>query len=785
MKHLLNQSWKIASENIEAVSKSFPCSVMSVLLENGIIENPYYRENESKVLPYLKKDYEFETTFSLSKEELHKNNYLVLDRICTIAKIFVNDVLIGDVSDMHIRYYFLLENKILKLENKLTILFKSSYNYIKEYPNEDKLFESYAITDKDSTIIRQANYMFGWDWGPLIPDMGIMGESYVLSTKNGYLESFRHYIDFNTDGSVRLKVDLNIENNKETNATVTLSGHGLSIKKPYSNGLFFDIHSPKLWNPVGFGEPNLYDLTIELGDEEIDSYHFQIGLRKIRIDDSLDEYGRNFAIYVNDNKVFLKGSNYIPEDNIIPFVNKDRTERLINLVKDFNHNCIRVWGGGYYPNDDFYETCDKLGILVWQDLMFACGSYNIDDLHFRKNVIEETNNTLKRIRHHASIFIVAGNNEVEDGVRGHGHKQAQQYIEMFHHLLNDIVKQETDFYYLSSSPTSGEPYFASPSDTNYLDTHYWWVWGNNREIEDYLNIRPRLLSEFGLQSFSTYDTICQFTDKSDLSLDSKVMISHQKDPEKSNEKMMRYVRREFNVNEKNMKKVSYLSMLAQAEGIKLCVENLRGNKYRCNGALYWQLNDCWPCQSLSSIDYYFGLKALHYYSKRFYNQHLVLFKKNCISVSNDTNKTQMYQLSYSKIGLDFNVTDVDTINVKVDKYSSVDTISFKEDESLYGYIAVLRDMNGNLLSTNIHRFLKDKEYKYQKTDIKLKQINDCEFEASCDAFARAVYLNAHDNEVVFSDNYFDLLSNSPIKITSSKPIKVKDIEIMCVNNLYM
>ena len=183
MKHLLNQSWKIASENIEAVSKSFPCSVMSVLLENGIIENPYYRENESKVLPYLKKDYEFETTFSLSKEELHKNNYLVLDRICTIAKIFVNDVLIGDVSDMHIRYYFLLENKILKLENKLTILFKSSYNYIKEYPNEDKLFESYAITDKDSTIIRQANYMFGWDWGPLIPDMGIMGESYVLSTK--------------------------------------------------------------------------------------------------------------------------------------------------------------------------------------------------------------------------------------------------------------------------------------------------------------------------------------------------------------------------------------------------------------------------------------------------------------------------------------------------------------------------------------------------------------------------------------------------------------------------
>ncbi len=780
MKHLLNQSWKISSEGIEVVSKSCPCSVMSALLENNLIDDPYYRDNEAKVLPYLKKDYKFETTFVLSKEELSKKNYLVLDRVCTIAKIFVNDVLISDVSDMHIRYHFLLDNKILKAENKLTILFSSSYNYIKNHPNEEGLFESYAITEKESPIIRQANYMFGWDWGPLIPDMGIMGESCILSTNNGYLETFRHHYDFKDDGSVIVKVDLEIENTDKSNVSVALSGHGFNVKKPYRDGVFFEISSPKLWNPVGFGEPNLYDLTIDLGE---DSYHYQIGIRKIRVDDSFDKYGRNFAIYVNGNKVFLKGSNYIPEDSIIPFTSKERTERLIELAKNFNHNCIRVWGGGYYPNDDFYETCDRLGILVWQDLMFACGSYNIDDSLFKNNVIKETRDALRRIRHHASLFIIAGNNEVEDGVRGHGHKQALQYLEMFHHLLKDIVNQESDFYYLTSSPTSGEPYFASPSDTNFLDTHYWWVWGSDREIEDYLNIKPRLLSEFGLQSLPTYDTICKFTEESDLSLDSKVMISHQKDPAKSNEKMMRYVRREFNFNEKDLKEVTYLSMLTQAEGIKLCVENLRGNKYRCNGAIYWQLNDCWPCQSLSSIDYYFGLKALHYYSKRFYNPHLVLFKKDCICVSNDTSEEQEYQLSYSKIDLEFNLKEEKTISVRVDKYSDVDIINFEDDKNCYGYVAYLKDKNGKLLSSNIYHFLKDKNYKYPTATIKMKQISEYEFEISSDNFARAVYLNAHDYEVVFSDNYFDLLANRPIRIIATKPIKVENIEVMCVNNL--
>ena len=786
MKYLLKKTWKITGKNGLEVYSDAPCSVISSLLDNKIIENPYYRLNEEKVQSFLEQDYTFETTFKLRPEELKKNNYLIFERLCTIAEIYVNENKIADVSDMQRRYFFKLDNKILKETNNLKIEFKSSINYVKNYQIKDNLFESYAVTDKKSPVIRQANYMFGWDWGPHIPDMGIMGDVYLLSTNDGYLKSFRHGYEFNKDGSVKINVSLDLQDASNSNVVVELSGHGLNIEKTYKNGVIFEISNPKLWNPAGFGEPNLYNLKITIKGEETQEYNYQIGIRKVRIDDSKDSVGRNFAIYVNDKKIFLKGSCYIPEDNILPYASKERTERLLKLAKDFNHNCIRVWGGGYYPNDDFYETCDKLGLLVFQDLMFACASYNIDDPLFRNNIIEETHDVLSRIRHHASILLIAGNNEVEDGVRGHGYKQATQYIEMFHHILKDIVSDETDFYYLSSSPTSGDPYFASPNDPNYLDTHYWWVWGADREIEDYLNIKPRLLSEFGLQSFPTYDTIKLFALDSDMSLTSDVMLSHQKDPAKSNEKMMRYVRREFKVNEKNMKEIAYFSMLTQAEAMKLCAENLRGNKDRCNGALYWQLNDCWPCQSLSSIDYYYGLKALHYYSKRFYNPNLVLFKKEGslkLCISNDTDEDQEYLLKCFTITNKFELSKPHSQNIKVSKYSHLDIFDITINKDEYGVAAYLYDKQGNQLSSNIYRSKKDKEYSYPKANVQIKQIGDCELEISTDKFARGVYLNPHDNSIIFNDNYFDLLPDYPLHIVSSKPVKVSDIEIMCVNNI--
>ena len=784
MKYLLNKNWKVSCNGKSYTSDS-PCTVLSVLLSNKVIEDPYYRDNEEKARSYLYDDYSFETGFKLTDEDLSKDNYLCFDRLCTIADIFVNDVKIGEARSMHQRYKYKLDKYILRKENKLRIEFKSSYKYIENYPNPENLFETYAVTDKNSPKIRQANYMFGWDWGPSLADMGILGDVYLLSSSIGYLNSFRHNYEFLENNKVRIHVDLELVDFKDAQVKVSLKGFGLDLMENYQEnaGFYFEIDNPKLWYPAGFGEQNLYTLTISLIGEEIQRYEYQIGIRKIRIDDSFDEYGRNFALYVNDLKIFLKGSNYVPEDSLLTLTNKERTKRLLTLAKDFNHNCIRVWGGSYYLDDYFYEVCDELGLLVFQDLMFACASYNISDQNFKNIIINETRDSLKRIRHHASLYMISGNNEIEDGVRGHGFKPAMQYLEMFHNILKDIVEKETNFYYLSSSPTSGEPYFSSPNDTSYLDTHYWWVWGCDRDVEDYLNIQPRLLSEFGMQAFSTIDTTKSFCDEEDLQINSEVMIHHQKDPAKTNNKIANYVFKQFKKTD-NFREFSYLSMLTQAEGIKLCIDHLRAHKERCNGAMYWQLNDCWPTQSCSSIDYLFGLKALHYYSKKFYAPDLVTFEKTKqleMFVSNDSEKNRKYKLKFYEIDNNFDVLNKETLNINVDAYSSKLVKGLSNSVSNYGVVAELFDENNNLVSRNIYRNKKDKDCEYPEVNISIRKLSSNKFEIKADNFFRGLYLNPHNNDVVLSDNFFDLLKGETKIVSTNIDIDPKDFEIMYVH----
>lgn len=585
---------------------------------------------------------------------------------------------------------------------------------------------------------------------------------------------------------VKVFLELDLVDANNTDIEIILSGYGVSLRKKYvgkPDDFYFEIENPKLWYPTGFGEQNLYDLEVVLNDNDPQAYKYKIGIRDIRIDDSFDKYGRNFALYVNGQKVFLKGSNYIPEDNLLTRTNKERTRKLLTLAKDFNHNCVRVWGGGIYPDDYFYELCDELGLLVFQDLMFACASYNIADQNFKDIIVSETRDSLKRIRHHASLFIIAGNNEIEDGIRGHGFKPAMQYLEMFHNILKDIVEQETNFYYLSSSPTSGEPYFSSPNDTNFLDTHYWWVWGCDRDIEDYLNIQPRLLSEFGMQSFSTIDTTKSFCNNEDLQINSDVMVHHQKDPAKTNNKIANYVFKEFKKT-KNFRDFSYLSMLTQAEGIKLCIDHLRCHKDRCNGAMYWQLNDCWPTQSCSSIDYLFGLKALHYYSKKFFANDLVAFEKNKnlnIFVSNDSDKNKEYKLTYYEINKDFEPLNKETLDVNVGAYSSKLVKEIANSESNYGVVGELYDSNNNLVSRNIYRNKKDKNYEYPEVNISIEKLAPNKYEIKANNFVRGLYLNPHNNEVIFSDNFFDLLKGETKIVSTNIDINPTDIEIMYVH----
>lgn len=786
MKILLDSDWIISSKKIKDIHSKAPCTVLSSLLENGFIKNPYFGKNEIKANAYLQDDYVFSSHFSLKEGQLNNFNYLFIDGLLTIATIYINEEKICDVFDYHLSKVILLDNEKLKKNNTIKIVFKSPYKYINDYPNPKNLFETYAVTDKDSPKIRQPNYMFGWDWAPNLGDMGITKPLFILSNKVGYLDSFKHHYVFR-DNKVEVEVIPFAISSENVDIEITLSGFGYSktIITKNEEKVVFTIDDPKLWYPAGFGEQPLYDLSFVVkGKSDQIKHDCRIGIRKIVIDDSFDEIGRNFALYVNDKKVFIKGSNFIPEDTMLTLVNKERTKKLLDLAKSFNHNLIRVWGGGYYPNDDFYDRCDEIGLLVFQDLMFACASYNIDDPHFRELVIDETRNSLRRIRHHASLFLIAGNNEVEDGVRGHGLLQTKQCFTMFNELLKEVVNEETDLYYLSSTPTSGEPYYSSPNDMNYLDVHYWWVWGNDYPLEVYKTIQPRLLSEFGLQSYPTYETICKYIEPKERVVDSETILFHNKMASHSNEKMNNYTASLFKLSD-DLENMCYLTMLMQAEGIKMCVENLRQHKERCNGAIYWQLNDCWPGLAWSSIDYEFGIKALHYYSKKMYMPHLISFKTKkelILNISNDTDLDSEYKLTYSYFDIDGKIIKVDSKNYRVNKYTSSDILALSEMKGATGVYASIQ-INGEVVSDNYFLFKKDKDIQYKRAKVTLTKIGNKEYSVSADTFARAIYINV-PNGVVLSDNYFNLLKGETKIIKSSQDIDMKNIKIACLNNIY-
>ena len=783
----LIKDWIMDSNKFHNLKGDAPCTVLSILLKNKIIEDPYYRDNELTTRPLLDDDYTFTNHFHLTDEQLKQHNYLCLDGISTIVAIFVNEVRTADIFDFHTRKKYLLDNSVLKSDNTIKIVFKSSYQYVKEYPNPKDFFQTYAVTDKNSPVIRQPNYMFGWDWGPSLADLGIARPVYILSTKVGYLNHFERRFDF-SDNNVKITITPHAELCSETNIQIHLKGFGFDQTLDAQNNepVIFYVNNPELWYPNGLGKQSLYELSINLiGNDETVENNYKIGVRNIKIDDQKDKHGRNLALYVNNKKVFLKGSNYVPEDNILPFINKARTKKLLQLAASFNHNVVRVWGGGYYPSDDFYESCDELGLLVSQDLMFACAAYDIEDKHFKDLVVEETIDNLRRIGHHSCIFMINGNNEIEDGVRGHGHQQTANMDKMFLHIMKDIVEEETDLYYLPSSPTSGAPYFSSPNDPACLDTHYWWVWGADRPFEDYLSIKPRLLSEFGCESLPTYNTICKFTNEDERTIDSNIMKFHEKSAVHNNDKIVKYLGMHFKSNN-DLKKMSYLSMMTQAEGIKLAVEHLRQNKELCNGAMYWQLNDSWPGNTFSSIDYYFGIKALHYYSKRFYASELVSFnhtKKGFINISNDTEYDKQYCVEVSAFDINGKILNTQTFKCSVDKFDDKD-VAYEQKENAFGYVAQLYDEKHQLLSENYLLDKKDKDINYQKTHISFKKIAECELEVFSDIFVRGLYLSPKNNDVVLSDNFFNLLPGTNKTITTNRPVNINDFEVISLNNLY-
>ncbi len=800
VKRSLNGNWKLHilgnnSEFLpqEGIDTRIPGSVYGTLLEQKLIPDPYYRDNELKVLPLMDNDFCFTTDFSVNSQMLSCDSLLLhFDGLDTLADIYVNDEQVGSARNMHRVWEFDLLKKgvVREGENQLKVVLHSPTKYIKE-ENEKVYTGGSPEAMEGFPHIRKAHCMFGWDWGPRLPDAGIFRDVCLLGVEKSRLGSV--YIE-QIHEAEKIILDFNIEletfsnNNKGMFRIIVTDPDGQEVameKKDYSQATAWNhklvIENPRLWWPRGYGKQPLYKVKVELLDceeKELDVWERKIGLRTITVNTKKDEWGKCFAHEVNGVKIFAMGADYIPEDNLLGRINKKRTRKLLEDAVWANHNCIRVWGGGYYPDDYFYDICDELGLIVWQDFMYACASYELDD-DFEENIIQETIDNVRRIRHHACLGLWCGNNEMElqilEGVWNSTAKQKYDYIKMYEYIIPKILKREDpSAFYWPSSPSSGGN-FDNPSDENQGDVHYWDVWHGNKPITEYRKFHFRYLSEFGFQSFPSLRSVEKFTEISDRNIFSRVMEMHQRNCA-ANGKILNYLSATY-LYPKDFDHLLYASQLLQADAIRYGVEHFRRFRGRCMGTVVWQLNDIWPVASWSSIDYYGRWKALHYAEKKMFAPVMIsceeigemserpfcvaepatIEKSARLHVANETMEDVTGIVTWSLRRPDSSIILSGSSDIQVPALDGVwlEKMDFGEYEERKIHLTYSFIVNGRIVSENTCLFTPPKHYYFSDPHLRCEKKGNS-ITVYANAYAKNVELIGIDGELWLSDNFFDM-----------------------------
>lgn len=775
----LNGAWslEIPGSPFAAVPATVPGSVYHDLLTNELIPDPFYRDNEMDALKLMDNDFVYSRSFEIGADLLAGDRvFLRAEGLDTIADITVNGKAVGCANNMHRIWEFDVKDILAAGENTISIRFASPTKYIKE-----AYAASVADGSSDAMVgfphIRKAHCMFGWDWGPRLPDAGIWRDISIISIDTARIRDVR--VDqFHEDGKVRLNVLTNLTRytDEAVSVSVSVTAPDGTVWTAEGCDCEITIENPELWWPAGLGEQPLYTVKVELG--ELDAWQRRIGLRTMTVTRKKDQWGESFSHCVNGVDVFAMGADYIPEDNLLPRVNPERTRRLLEDARAANMNCVRIWGGGYYPDDFFYDICDELGLLVWQDFMFACAVYNLSE-EFEENITAEFVDNVRRLRHHASLALWCGNNEMEDFVdKGEWvscHRQKADYIKMYEYIIPKVLKAEhPQAFYWPASPSSGGS-FDDPQDPNRGDVHYWMVWHGLLPFTDYRNHLFRYVSEFGFQSFPCMETIESFTEPEDRNVFSYVMEKHQRNAS-ANGRIVSYLSQMY-LYPREMTDLVYASQLLQAQAMQYGVEHWRRNRGRCMGAVVWQLNDCWPVASWASIDYFGRWKALHYYEKRFFAPVLIscheegilsqntnvnaepfnLEKSAHLNVSNETLKDFRGTAQWSLRRPDASVVEEGEFQVECPAMSAVWLP--KQDFSNYGtydvyYSYRLLDEDGNVVGEGSVLFCAPKHFKF--ADPKLNAfVKGDEIIVTAEGYARSVEIMA-GADVVLSDNYFDM-----------------------------
>lgn len=782
----LNGTWQLSAghRSLESVDMQIPGTVLSGLLAAGKIKDPFYRTNEDATRALFWKDYVFTRTFDVDEELLAQQHIvLVCEGLDTLAEISINGTFLAKTDNMHRTWKFQAKKLLHPGKNEIQIVFRSVLRFIEDYPYEAHKKINYIPCGsmKGNQLLRKAHSMFGWDWGPQTIDAGIFRDIYLQGYSHARIEDIRIHQQHAKNVSVQTSITLS-ESVPGQKLCVELSEDGADkplqtkLCKTNADGVAavdFVIENPKLWWPNDYGDQPLYIVRTTLLDEDgtsLESITRRIGLRTLTISQEKDEWGNEFAFCVNGVKIFTRGGNYIPDDCLYTRITEKKLDYILESCRRAHFNCVRVWGGGYYPSDAFYDLCDEKGLIVWQDLMYACNVYDVTDA-FAENCRQETYDNVRRLRHHASLGLWCGNNEIESAWDHWGDFQKEtpylraDYIRLFEEVLPKAVQEaDGETFYWHSSPSSGGC-FDNPDDANRGDTHYWDVWHGQKPFTDYRKYFFRFCSEFGFQSFPCAKTVNSFTLEDDRNIFSRVMESHQKN-DAANGKMLYYLSENLRYP-KDLTHLLYASQVLQGMAIKYGVDHWLRNRGRCMGTLYWQINDDWPAPSWSSIDYFGRWKALHYMAQKFYAPHAVsmtLEDHRChVYFSNESFETTEYSLTLSIRDLSGNVLETYETKGNSPAFSAIETavvdICSWEDQKDDVFLEAV-------IHTKDQKVLKDVEtlvpYKYLNLknpviSTEAEETNDAFIlHISSDCFAPFVALDFDDADVIFSDNFFHL-----------------------------
>ncbi len=787
-----------------------PGTIHQDLLNHNRIPNPFYGMNEEAVQWVENEDWMYRTSFVVTEEQLNRDAaVLELDGLDTYADVFLNGALILRSDNMFVGHKVSVKPVLRKGENRLLIRFRSA---VKEaLPQwETNGFDYPADNDHSSKRVsiysRKAPYSYGWDWGIRLATCGIWRPVRLVFSDVARIEDY--YVRQASVSASKADVDNRLEITNVTSQPVSAllkvayhysANDTKEVQKqielrPGENTVSLPvmIDNPHLWMPNGWGEPSLYKFTasVSVDGVEVASQERQVGLRSIRVVMEDDEHGKSFYFEVNGHPMFAKGANFIPDDALLPNVTTERYKRIFEDVKAANMNMLRVWGGGIYEDDKFYDEADRNGILIWQDFLFACTTYPHDPL-FLKRVEAEAEYNIKRLRGHASLAMWCGNNEIYEGVRYWGWKNkytAEAFAEMnrgydvlFRQLLPDMVKRfDSDRFYMHGSPY--EANWGRPESWKTADSHNWGTWYGRKPFESFDSEIPRFMSEYGFQAFPEMKTIRTFAEEKDFELESPVMNAHQK-ATIGNALIKQTMGLYYKVPAK-FEDLVYVGLVLQGQGMRHGIEAHRRNRPYCMGSLFWQLNDSWPVVSWSSIDYYGNWKAMQYQSQRAFAPVLINAIKEgddlCVYlISDELQDRDGVRLTVELMDFDGKSHGKWTHNGKLSANTSmlflkkrVDEFLSKQDAATSFLRFTLKAKNGASLADEVFYFAYPKDQKLPEARIETsvkKSGEAIEMTLKTDKLARDIFIEVPVQGLRFSDNFFDLLPGQRKKITITSP----------------